>query len=94
MPRHGKKSTSSFTFFLRYWKDIANLLFRVLWACLALYTQSDAKNLQKGFCVYLQGKNQLHHPYFSGDIANFLFWILWASLTMYTQNYSNFDVVT
>ena len=38
---------SSFMFFCRCCKDIANLLFWVLWACLATHTQSDTINLQK-----------------------------------------------
>ena len=37
----GRKSTSFFTFFLTYCKDIVNMLFWVLYACLAMYTQSD-----------------------------------------------------
>ena len=44
-----KKLTSSFTFSLRYYKDIANLLFWVLWACLAMHTHSDTINLKKNF---------------------------------------------
>ena len=43
----GKKSTSSFVFTLRYCKDIVNLLFWVLWECLAMHTQSDTINLEK-----------------------------------------------
>ena len=65
----GKKSTSSFTFCLRYSIDIANLLFWVLWVCLATHTQSDTINLKKtSACIFIQ-KNQLHSPHFSGDIA-------------------------
>ena len=33
-----KKSTPSLTSFLRYCKEIENLLFRVIWACLASHT--------------------------------------------------------
>ena len=33
-----KKSTSSSTFFLTYCKEIANLLFWVIWTCLATHT--------------------------------------------------------
>ena len=61
----GKKLTSSFTLFLRYCKDIVNLLFWVLWACLAMHTQSDTIN----FHDYLHAKNQLHPPCFFGDIS-------------------------
>ena len=37
----GKRSSSSFTFSLRYYKDIVNVLLWVLWACLAKQTLSD-----------------------------------------------------
>ena len=60
-----KKFTSSFTFFLRYCKDIVNLLFWVLWECLAMHTQSDTNN----FHDYLHAKNQIHPSCFFGDIA-------------------------
>ena len=39
------KINSSFTLSLRYCKDIIKLLFWVLWACLAMHTQSDTINL-------------------------------------------------
>ena len=42
-----KNSPSSLTSFLRYCKEIANLLFYVLWACLASHTQSGTINLYK-----------------------------------------------
>ena len=41
-----KKSTSSFTFYLRYCREMANVLFWVNWACLAKHT----------FDNYQQGK--------------------------------------
>ena len=48
-----------------------NLLFDVLWGCLALHTQKDTRydQLVENICVYLQAENQLHRPCFSGDIA-------------------------
>ena len=42
-----KKSTSSFTSFLRYCKEMANLLFQVIWTCMATYTLNDSINLKK-----------------------------------------------
>ena len=48
---------------LRYWKDIANLLFWVLWACLAMQTQSDNIKLNS-FGVYLQEKKATSSPMF------------------------------
>ena len=44
-----QKLTSSFISFLRYCKDIVNLLLQVIWPCLAMYTQTDTINLQKTF---------------------------------------------
>ena len=43
----GKRSSSSFTFSLRYYKDIVNLLFWALWAFMATQSQSHTINLQK-----------------------------------------------
>ena len=40
-----KKSTLSLTTFLRHCREIANFLFWVVWACLAMLTQSDTINL-------------------------------------------------
>ena len=60
-----KKSNSFFTFSLRYCKDIANLLFLLIWACLALRTLLTCRKL----CVHPRAKNQLHFPSFSGDTA-------------------------
>ena len=54
----GKKSTSFFTFSLTYCKDIANLLFWVLWACLAMYILSDTIVFMFNFYVYLEAKNK------------------------------------
>ena len=43
-------------FSLIYYKDIVNLLFWVLWACLATQTQSDTINLQKTFVFICRQK--------------------------------------
>ena len=70
-----KKSTSSFIFFLRYYREIANVLFLVIWAYL---------------CVYLQVENQFHTHAFLEILhrhAN-LIWVLWAFLVIHNQNYS------
>ena len=84
----GKKSISSFTFSLRYYKNIANLLFWVLWVCLTLHIQWYYQLVEK-FCVHPQAKNQLHSPCFFEDaakIGKLLIWVLWACLAMHTQN--------
>ena len=67
----GKKSTSSFTYCLRDCIDIANVLFWVLWVCLATHTQSDRK-LEENFCIYLHTKNKLHRPHFSRNIRKIM----------------------
>ena len=54
----GKRTNSSSTFSLRYYKDYVNLLFWLLWASLTTQTQSDYYY----FCVHLQAKNQLNPP--------------------------------
>ena len=42
------------------------------------------------FCAYLQVKNQLYFPCFSGDICKDMqtcyFWVIWACLVTQTQN--------
>ena len=68
----GKKSTSSFTFSLRYLKDVfTKLWIWVLLACLALHTK-NLLTCRKDFCVYLQAKKKLHRTCFSGHIAQIL----------------------
>ena len=60
----GKKTTSSLTFSLRYCKDIANLLFQLLWACLGTHTQSEIINLQKAFVFICRQKfNFIPHAF-------------------------------
>ena len=59
------KSTSSVTFFWRYCKEIANLLFWVIWTC----PTTPKYQFEKIFDVYLQAKNQLHSFHFPSDIA-------------------------
>ena len=61
----GKKSTSSFTFSLRYWKDIAKLLFWTLWGIPIFAHPKWYYQLAENFCVNLQAKKQLCCPYFS-----------------------------
>ena len=52
----GKRSSSSITFSMIYYKDIVNLLFWVLWACLVTQTQSYTINLQKTFVFICRQK--------------------------------------
>ena len=51
-----QKSTSSLPSFLRYCNDIANLLFWVLWACLAMATKNVDINLQKNLMFIIMRK--------------------------------------
>ena len=85
----GKRSSSSFTFSLRYYKDIVNLLFWVLWACLAKQAQSDTINLWQTFVFICRQKiNFISHALLEilQRYANFLFWVLWTCLVAHTQN--------
>ena len=87
----GKRSSSSFTFSLRYYKDIVNLLLLVLWACLATQTQSETINLYKTFVFICRQKINFNPPPYAfleilQRYANFLFWVLWACLVAHTQN--------
>ena len=65
-------------FSLRYWKDIANLLFWVLWAHLATNTRNDNQFIEN-FHVYLRKENQFITHIFLEILqryANFLFQVL------------------
>ena len=84
-----KKSASSLTSFLRYCKEIANLLFWVLYASLVTHTQNDSIISQKTFAFICRQKNHLIPHVFLEILqryANFLFCVLWACLDMHTQN--------
>ena len=87
----GKRSSLSFTFSFRYYKDIVNLLFWVLWACLATQTQNakNTINLHKTFLFICRQKiNFSLHAFLEilQRYAHFLFWVLWACLVVNTQN--------
>ena len=59
-----KKLTSSLTPFLIHCKEIPNLLFRVIWACLATHTQNDSINLKKPLMsIYKQKKKLICHVF-------------------------------
>ena len=63
-----EKSTSYLTSFLRYWKDIANLLFGNFgnaWPS----TSKSQYQFVKNFHAYLHAKNQLNYSLLSKDIA-------------------------
>ena len=85
-----KRSSSSLTFSLRYYKDIVKLFFWVLWSCLTTQTQSDTINLPKTF-AHLQAKKTtsplLPSPFLEilQRYAN-LCWVLWSWLVAHTQN--------
>ena len=76
-----QKSSSSLTFSLRYYKDIVNLLFWVLWACLSTRTQSDPINLQKTF-VFICRQKINFSPCFSEDIAKIYKLLILGTLGM------------
>ena len=84
----GTKSASFFTFFLTYCKDIVNLLFWLLWACPATYTQSDTIILSKTL-IFICWQKINSIPYAFMEIleryANSLS-VLWECLVTFTQN--------
>ena len=51
------ENTLSLISFSRYCKDFANLLFQVLWVRLAILTNIDNINLQKGLYICMQKIN-------------------------------------
>ena len=70
-----EKSISSHTFFLRYCKQIPNLLIWVISAFLDTHTHTHLKwsyQFEETFDVYLKPKNQLHPFFFPWDISNIL----------------------
>ena len=84
----GIKSTSFFTFFLTYCKDIANLLFWLLWACHATFTQSDTIILSKTF-IFICWQKINSIPYAFMEILERYtnsFSVLWECLVTFTQN--------
>ena len=79
----GKRPTSSFMFSLTCYKNVINLLFWVLWVCLATHTQIDT------FVFICRQKiNFILHVFLEilQRYANFLFLKLWACLITHTQN--------
>ena len=54
--------------FLKYYKEITNLLFWVLWACLAASTRSNSPNLHESLIFICKQKMNLI-PRFIIDIA-------------------------
>ena len=83
------KSTSSLTFFLRYCKEKANLLFWVIWVCLA--TPKVIGSIWRNLWCLSTSKKPTSFFLFSlrycKDIANLLFWVLWASLLTHPKWY-------
>ena len=75
-----KNSTSSLTSFLKYYKEIANLLFRVIWKCLATHTKDDSINLRKFLMFICRQKKTTSFLVvfftYCEDIENLLFWVL------------------
>ena len=78
-----KKSTSSLTSFLRYCKNIANLLFSKLWECLTIPIKNHSINFQETFMLICM--QQITHSLtfffrYCKEISSLLFWVIWASL--------------
>ena len=83
-----KKTTSFFLFSLRYFKDIANLLFWVLWVSLVTHIKNTI-TLLKTFVLICRQNNHFNPMFFMEILqsyANFLFGMLWACLDAHCQN--------
>ena len=99
-----KKWTPSLPPFLRYCKDISNLLLLVLWECLILPINSVNVTLQemimprilkstyrKLLCLYeckISTSSLTSFMRYCKDIANLLFWEIWQCLTIPIKNHS------
>ena len=84
-----KKSTSSLTSFLRYCKDIANLLFWELWEYLTISIKIIVSIWSKLSCLSACKKSTASLTTFlrcCREIANLLFWVTWACLATHTYN--------
>ena len=87
---HAKtKSTSSVTSFLRYYKDIANLIFWKLWECLTISMKNIVSISSKVFCLSACEKKSTSITYFFLKILqrNSKLFIL-GNLSMPGQNMS------
>ena len=100
-----KKSTLSFTSFLRYCREIANFLFWVIWACLATHIKNDSIALKKRLAIISREKSTPSFAFSSrcckdiiialplqryyNSITKLLFWVLWACQGMHTQSDSD-----
>ena len=83
-----EKSTLFLSSFLRYCKDISNLLFSVLQTCCAITSKKDTTNLQKTFMFIFMQKIifilYLFLKYYN-DITNLLFWVFCTCLVTSTK---------
>ena len=81
-----QKSTSSLTSFLRYCKDIVNLLFWQLWECLTIPIKIIVSICSKLSCLSACKKPSSSLTSFlryCKKIANLLFWIIQACLATF-----------
>ena len=88
-----KKSLTILSFsklqFFHFCKDIANFLFWVLWACLAMTSKSDGISLQKTLMfIYIQKIKFIPHPFLKVWLM-FYNLIIMITLTMPYQAQQN-----
>ena len=81
-------------FSLRYCKDIANLLFFVLWAYLATKTQKDSISFQKTFVFICRQKASFIPPRFSGDTAKILELLILGAFGVPSHEHPNIDAIS
>ena len=84
-----KKSTLSLTFFLRYCKDLTDLLFWVIWAGLAIPNKINGINLYDSLMfIYMPTSSLPSFLRYFKDITNLLIWILWEIEINNGSNYT------
>ena len=66
-----KKSTSSFTSFMRYCKEFSNLLLWVIWAGLAMPTKINSINLKNSLMFICMHKINFSHPFLFGVLQRY-----------------------
>ena len=84
-----KKSTSSLTYFLRYCKNIANLLFWELWECLTIPVKIITSICSKLSCLSARKKSTSSLTSllrYCKQIPNLLLWVIWAYLVTHIPN--------
>ena len=74
-----------FVLFLRYCKNIVNLLFWVLWACLAMTSKKDTMTLHKTF-MFIFMQKIVFIPHLFLEILQLVVLVIWLCLAKPTKS--------